>query len=80
MRGCRPRVTVCLLPDCPCACRGAPDGRNPLATRYRGGLDGATTDTHPCTAEPCHFPALQARTPLRIVAIRTSLPCTALSP
>lgn len=80
--GCRPHVTVCLclLADGPCASRGAPYGQNPLATRYRGGLDGTTTDTHPCAAEPCFSPALQARTPLGIVAICASLPCTALSP
>ena len=34
----------------------------------------------PVLLSPAISPALQARTPLRIVAIRTGLPCTALSP
>lgn len=59
--GCRPHVPVCLLADCLCACRGGPDGQNPLATTYRGGHDGTTTNTHPCTAEPCYFPRLAGK-------------------
>lgn len=76
----------------PVSCHGMPPCRlslclsrrhrraEPSRHEVRGGLDGTTTDTHPCAAEPCFPPALQARTPLRIVAICTSLPCTALSP